>query len=109
MQAVQRRVVAVPEGSPAAPVTHPNATPFTLPSLIKISSAHGCSFAAASLRDAREIALDCEGASLSRTGRLCMVQVSFAACQANCQLTLAFCNPCMHVPANLNTKTIMSV
>ena len=74
----------MPAGSPAAVVLLPNAAPLTLPPLINISSAHSCGFAASYLRDAKEIALDCEGTSLSRTGRLCMVQVGFAAWQANC-------------------------
>ena len=46
------------------------------PQLVLVTNARGCAFAASSLKGAKELALDCEGVCLSRSGRLCLVQVT---------------------------------
>ncbi|KAK9834996.1 hypothetical protein WJX81_003102 [Elliptochloris bilobata] len=45
---------------------------------VVVTGVHGCTFASAYLREAKTLALDCEGVSLSRSGRLCLVQLCAA-------------------------------
>ena len=62
-------------GSSVAPAVGSNTAPSATPERVLVSDARGCAFAVSGLRGAQEVALDCEGVSLSRDGRLCLVQV----------------------------------
>ena len=51
-----------------------------------MSDARGCASAVSSLKAVQELALDCEGVSLSRSGRLCLVQVTGCTAAVLCGL-----------------------
>lgn len=76
VQKVQRSTVSAHTGSSAAPAAVSNTAPDATPERVLVSDARGCAFAVSGLNGAQEVALDCEGVSLSRRGRLCLVQVT---------------------------------